>query len=399
MKTAVKHVHLKILLSLGTLVFLFAVAEIAVRITGEWDASGNFYFKNRIIHPHKMPLKMVAERGRALRESDDSIVTYHKVLGWAPRPHSASANGMYSYNSQGIRSRVPAYADHPAEGILRIALFGDSFTHGDDVPYEHSFGAVLEQRLNEAGIPAEVLNFGVGGYGIDQAMLRFSQHGAAFAPHLVVLGFQPENLKRNLNLMRPLYDPRSGLPFAKPRFILTDQGISLINVPVLPPDRMVDTLRDFDDWELRAHEYFYDPADFKASWWQHSKLLATVVDLKADRENRWLLKRIIFQERSEEQRLGWGVIQAFSQKVAAADARFMIVHLPSHPEMELRAGLGRWTYQTFLDALDNEYDVVHPEAALIRAAGDGGFGEIFAGHYNEKGNRIIAEAMFTHLTE
>jgi len=399
LKTDLKPIHLKILLSLGTLIFFFAAAEMTVRVMGEFDASGNFYFKNRIIHPHKLPLKMVAERARALQDSDDSIVTYHEVLGWTPRPGSESANGMYRYNSQGIRSAVPAYADRPAEGVLRIALFGDSFTHGDDVPFEHSFGAVLERRLNEAGIPAEVLNFGVGGYGVDQAMLRFMQHGAAFAPHLVVLGFQPENLKRNLNLLRPLYDPRSGLPFAKPRFILTDQGISLINVPVLPPDKIVDTLRRFDEWELRPHEFFYDPADFQASWWQQSKLLATVVDLKVHRENRWLLKRIIFQEKSEEQKLGWGVIQAFGQEVAAAGARFMIVHLPSHPEMKLHAGLGRWTYQTFLDALDDEYDVVHPETALIKAAGDGGYGEIFAGHYNEKGNRIIAEAMFAHLTE
>jgi len=398
LKPALKPIHLKILLSLGTLVFFFAAAETAVRVMGEWDASGNFYFKNRIIHPHKMPLKMVEERSRILQESDDSIVTYHEVLGWAPRPGSESANGMYRYNSQGIRSPLPAYADIPAEGILRIALFGDSFTHGDDVPYEHSFGAVLEKKLNEAGIPAEVLNFGVGGYGIDQALLRFQQQGAAYAPHLVVLGFQPENLKRNLNLMRPLYDPRSGLPFSKPRFILSGQGISLINVPVLPPEMMVATLRDFDHWDLRPHEYFFDPVDFQTSWWQYSKLFATLVDLKTDPRNGWLLKRIIFQEGSEEQQLGWGVIQAFGQEVATAGSRFLIVHLPSHPEMELHAGLGRWTYQTFLDALDSQYDVVHPEAALIRAAGEGGFGEIYAGHFNEKGNRIIAEAMFDHLT-
>ena len=36
-------------------------------------------------------------------------------------------------------------------------------------------------------------------------------------------------------------------------------------------------------------------------------------------------------------------------------------------------------------------EVIHPEDELIRAATGGGFGEIFAGHYNEKGNRIIAE--------
>jgi hypothetical protein len=392
----VKSVALKILLSLGVLAFFFGAAEITVRIMGEFDPSGNFYFKNRLIHPHEMPLKMVTERVAALQESEDSIVTYHDVLGWAPRPGSESANGLYRYNSQGIRSTVGTYADHPDSGTLRIALFGDSFTHGDDVPVEASWGAVLEEMLNQRGIRAEVLNFGVGGYGIDQAMLRFTQQGAAFSPHVVVFGFAPENLKRNLNLLRPLYDPRSGLPFAKPRFIVDGQGISLINVPVLPPEKLSATLRNIDNWELTPHEYFYDPADFRSSWWQSSKLLATVAALGQGDSDPWLMKRIIFQDRSEEQQLGWMVIQAFAHEVETTGAEFKIVHLPSHPEMELRGGLGRWTYQTFLDALDGQFEVVHPEAALLEAAG-GDFTRIFAGHYNAHGNRIIAEAVSRQL--
>ena len=199
---------------------------------------------------------------------------------------------------------------------------------------------------------------------MDQAMLRFQQQGRPWLRMWWCSGSRPENLKRNRNLLRPLYDPRSGLPFAKPRFILTDQGIQLINIPVLEPDRLAETLRDIDTWELRPHEYFYDPEDFQGAWWQNSKLLATVVDLKVHGPDRWLLKRIIFEEKSDEQQLGWSLVQAFSQEVAATGARFMIVHLPSRQEMELRAGLGRWSYQTFLDALDDGFEVVHPEDEL-----------------------------------
>ena len=54
----IKPMQLKILLSLGSLVFLFTAAEVAVRVMGEWDVSGNFYFKNRIIRPHRLPLEM-----------------------------------------------------------------------------------------------------------------------------------------------------------------------------------------------------------------------------------------------------------------------------------------------------------------------------------------------------
>jgi hypothetical protein len=168
---------------------------------------------------------------------------------------------------------------------------------------------------------------------------------------------------------------------------------------VLEPDRLADTLRDIDTWELRPHEYFYDPEDFQGAWWQKSKLLATVVDLKVHGEDRWLLKRIIFEQKSDEQQLGWAVVQAFEQEVVASGARFLIVHLPSRQEMELRAGLGRWSYQTFLDALDNRFEVIHPEGQLFNAIGDHGFGDIFTGHFNNRGNHIIADVIFNHLTE
>jgi hypothetical protein len=110
------------------------------------------------------------------------------------------------------------------------------------------------------------------------------------------------------------------------------------------------------------------------------------------------MKRIIFQPKSEEGQLGWAVIQAFEQEVARAEARFLVVHLPSHPEMALHKGLDRWTYQTFLDALDQQFEVVHPEGALFQAAGSGGLTEIFRGHYNEKGCSIVAESIFDYLT-
>lgn len=393
-----KSIALKILLSCGVLVFFFGAAEVTVRILGESDSAGNFYFKNRIINPHQMPLKLVTERAAALKESDDSIIKYHEVLGWAPRPGSESANGLYRYNSQGIRSPVEAYSDQPDSGTLRIALFGDSFTHGDDVPLEESWGFVLEEMLNDGGIRAEILNFGVGGYGIDQAMLRFTRMGAAFSPHVVIFGFAPENLKRNQNLLRPLYNPRSELPFAKPRFILADQGIELINVPVLPPEKLAATMANIDHWDLTPHEHFYDPADFQGSWWQSSKLLATVADLRKGDHDPWLMKRIIYLENSEEFQLGWMVVQAFAQQVTASGAEFMVVHLPSHPEMDLRGGLGRWTYQTFLDALDEQFDVIHPEASLIEAA-QGDLTRIFAGHYNAEGNRIVAKSVAGHLAQ
>ncbi len=94
---------------------------------------------------------------------------------------------------------------------MRIAIFGDSFAFGAQVPFEHTWGYYLENNLKEAGLNAEVLNFGVGGYGIDQAFRRWEKEGKAFSPHVVLCGFQPENVKRNVNLIRPIYAPKAGI--------------------------------------------------------------------------------------------------------------------------------------------------------------------------------------------
>lgn len=398
MSSAIKTALPKLVLFGGSLALFFGIAEATVRAVGHFDQAGNFVFKNRIIHPHRIPIDTVGAAVQALEDSDRSIVVYHRLLGWVPRPLSSSANGLYHYNSQGLRSAPREYVDRPDSGVLRIALFGDSFTHGNDVPLQHTFGALLEEKLYASGMPAEVMNFGVGGYGIDQAFLRFRAQGASNGAQVVVLGFQPENLKRNLNLLRVLYDPRTNLPFAKPRFVLAEGGIRLINVPVLPLDRIVPTLRDLDNWDLLPHEYFYDRRDYQGAWWQKSKLLATVAEFRTHSDDEWLLKRILYRENSEEQQLGWAVIQAFAQEVAATGATFLIVHLPTKQEMGLSLRLGRWPYQTFLDALDQEYAVVHPEQAMGALVRESGIDELFAGHYTRAGNEIVADAIFTQLT-
>ena len=59
----------------------------------------------------------------------------------------------------------PAY---PEPGNECVTLYGDSFTYGVGVREEYAWGNTLAERLR-----CRVGNFGVGGYGTDQALLRF----------------------------------------------------------------------------------------------------------------------------------------------------------------------------------------------------------------------------------
>ncbi len=86
------------------------------------------------------------------------------------------------------------YRDHEftaaKNGKRRILFFGDSFVLGAGVPPARSLPKALERRL---GPGVEVLNFGVYGYGPDQAQRAFRADGARLEPDLVLLGLFPGN--------------------------------------------------------------------------------------------------------------------------------------------------------------------------------------------------------------
>ena len=81
--------------------------------------------------------------------------------------------------------------------------------HGDEVADSESFPASLEGILQ---VP--VANFGVGGYGPEQAVLKLEGLIDRFPrARVVVLAIMYENVRRMVNSYRPVYygDPASNL--------------------------------------------------------------------------------------------------------------------------------------------------------------------------------------------
>jgi len=96
-------------------------------------------------------------------------------------------------NSQGLRDR-----EYPLEkppGTVRIAAIGDSFTMGSGVEMEDVYPEVLERELTRTeGRPFEVLNFGVGGYGLRQYVAVMKTKALAWHPDLFLVGFCPNDV-------------------------------------------------------------------------------------------------------------------------------------------------------------------------------------------------------------
>ena len=189
-------------------------------------------------------------------------MTHDSVLGWTIRPHGS--RGGYRADGGGIRGNRE-HALTPPPGKVRVAAFGDSFTHATSVPN----GATWQDQVERILPGVEVLNFGVPAYGLDQAFLRYRELGVRYHPHVVFMGFMSENIKRGVNTFRPFYFPQSGMPFAKPRFEVHRGKLVLIPNPMpsladyrellRDPEKVLPRLGEHDDYyRRRSHPSRFD---------------------------------------------------------------------------------------------------------------------------------------------
>lgn len=178
---------------------------------------------------------------------------HHPMMGWTPRPNTVSTD--QTINSQGIRSSRDYSRDVDPKRV-RLSAFGDSFTFGSDVDNR----ATWEYQIEEQDTRFEVLNFGVGAYGLDQAYLRYVQDGVDFQPDIAVIGFMSENIYRNLNVFRPFYSSmyQTSL-YTKPRFSIENGHLTLLKNPLTTVDDYKRFVTDDEAMlrEIGNKDYFY----------------------------------------------------------------------------------------------------------------------------------------------
>ncbi len=383
-----------------TLIVSLSLAEFAIRQLGEYDEDDNFVLDEYgTVRPYHLPIEHTEDLVETYYERfDETILRYDPQTGWSPRPNSVSVKGLYRYNSVGIRSAPTEYSLEPEAGVLRIALFGDSMTHGDEVVFEDTWGYYLEQWLNQLGVRAEVINFGVGGYGMDQALLRWQTLGQQYQPDWVILGLQMENVNRNVNLIRSIYRNSTELPFSKPRFILSDTGaLQPINLPPIPPNEVIAVMEDFTAWPLAQHEAFYQTGDYEAAWWQQSKFLALLHEVALNKPTD---ERISYALEDEAAQVTLAIIEAFEQSVMAQEARFLTVYLPRHKHLTTLLSGEPLAFDTLLTSIGEAYPLIRPEAKRLYESPTPVVEVLYiGGHYSPLGNELVAESLVEYFVQ
>lgn len=102
------------------------------------------------------------------------------LLGWRTVPDRRAALQSVEYkisvhnNSRGIRG--PEYSYTPDPNEYRVLVIGDSFTTGYTVPFEETFGQIVQRNLNaHASQKHTVIAAGTEAYSTDQEFLFSSK--------------------------------------------------------------------------------------------------------------------------------------------------------------------------------------------------------------------------------
>ncbi len=317
--------RLNVLLSIASFLLILILIEIGIRLAGETDPQGIFSFAGYRLDPPAAPLERLAEEiDSYFARAHESIVIYEKNTGWAFRPNSSLWAGTFTVNRAGIRAKRE-YSLEPPQDALRIALFGDSFVAGEEVKDDEAWSYQLEQLLKQAGIKAEVLNFGVSGFNMTQAYLTWQHRGKLFSPDIVIFGFQPENIDRNVNIFPHFQYPGWIVPFARPRFVLTGGELSLVNYPSLPPDQLYAVNEGLESHPLAVHEFYYKGRDPVYRMWSFSRL-ATLIHVALN----YHIEQASDDHglHSEKGKLAVAIVDSFSKDVRNSGANFIMLHLP-----------------------------------------------------------------------
>src|SRR5215475_12769499 len=154
---------------------------------------------------------------------------YDPDKGWMPKANLRDVkvynDKILNTNSKGLRGKKEFPYDKNGER-LRILILGDSFTFGDEVSDNETYSHYLQEMLPNT----EVINMGVHGYGHDQMLILFKEEGIKYQPDIVILGFLPLDMSRNLLDFRD---------FAKPRFVLEKGKLKLTGTPVPRPEEIL----------------------------------------------------------------------------------------------------------------------------------------------------------------
>jgi len=185
----------RLLLVALSILFALGLAEVGLRVVGALEGI-DYRLYPRELRVNRLPDGLFAKPLRsypAFRPGASVVAT------------TSEYTVVYATNGKGLRDGEHEYARTP--GKTRIVALGDSFTFGQGVDYGARFTEVAEAELGDV----EIVNMGVPGYGLDEALMAFLVEGRRYQPEVVVV-FLNGPLSNRQNVDFTVVDGRVRLP-------------------------------------------------------------------------------------------------------------------------------------------------------------------------------------------
>jgi len=234
--------------------------------------------------------------------------------------------------------------------------------------------------------------------------LRYKIQGAAYRPKIVVIGFEEENLSRNINRYRSFYRPGTGLPLIKPVYVANSDGLKLIDNPfdnfdefyqtlLNQPNRFIDLVCPGD---LFCDEQLYRPQPFDILYsFRFLRTLAFEISSK--------------QQTTEVNRQKTGaevtmrLARMFVEEVARNQAVPIVVVFPEQSTMaDYEQGILPAYYPALVTLREAGVEVIDLASVFAEAkrTQNRQYQDFYAsagGHFNALGNQVVAQTIFWHL--
>lgn len=330
-------------------------------------------------------------------------------LGWVRKPNTRhgemgrkGVRTSYSLDHFGARTN-PGFEGQPVD----VLAYGDSYTFARQVNNHEAWPHLLSLALD-----ANVANFGVGNYGLDQAQLRLEREFDRHPAKIVIMGVVPETICRIHAYWKHFSEYGNTFAF-KPRFVLENSELKLLDNLINAPEKYL-LIDDYYD-QLAANDYFYkrkfcrDLLEFPfllsllKSWRRNSIMIwhALTDRLGITRDAAFIgvmerninMTEHLFND-PEGLELFKAVCRRFKDFCLERGAEPVLLMMPQLMDIK-RLRAGHHYYHDVLQSFENEMTIVDLAPALM--AHDN-IDELFihdhyGGHLSKEGNAIVTHVM------
>ena len=347
--------------------------------------------------------------------------SYDPILGWVRKKNTngfdKGKNGQVKYSIDSLGSRNIS-AKKAEQSSSLIASFGDSYTFCRQVEDEQTWQALMSSHLK-----THVLNFGVGNYGLDQALIRYNNTPLPNTVKTVIMGVVPETICRVHSYWKHYLEFGNTLAF-KPRFILEEGKLRFCENIIKEKNdfrilsKHLDSVKKHDEFYLKKYRSHQFKNSYLVSFFKHPKHNVALVyhilkrklfkTLGVDNprvENAAftvIMKNNIADSHKMYEEIKYcellkSLIIQFKKDADRQGHEPLLVIMPQLTDLKSFKN-DRIPYEEFYNNLKKEIDVLDLTKSLLNE----NFSECYiddqyGGHFSEKGNAFVSDKIIEHL--